>query len=99
MKQGKTVLFAFEEAIGFMCATPPLDKDGITACMRMAELVAHIEQKEDGKTLSEKLEELYKQYGYHKCLNSYYLCYEPETTKRIFRRLRHFVQGEVNSVG
>ncbi|PSN50266.1 Phosphoglucomutase-2 [Blattella germanica] len=33
-KEGKNVLFAFEEAIGFMCYMSVLDKDGISAAIR-----------------------------------------------------------------
>ncbi|CAG0924946.1 unnamed protein product, partial [Notodromas monacha] len=61
---GKVVLFAYEEAIGFMSAVPPLDKDGITACMKMAELAVMADLLE-GKTLAQKLEDLYIEYGYH----------------------------------
>lgn len=31
IKQNKRVLFAFEEAIGYMCGSHVLDKDGIAA--------------------------------------------------------------------
>ena len=56
------VLLAFEEAIGFMCGTTVLDKDGISAAVRAAELMAYLQTKENGKTLSGKLTELYQEY-------------------------------------
>ena len=34
------VLLAYEEAIGFMCGTQVLDKDGISAAIRASELIA-----------------------------------------------------------
>lgn len=57
MKNGKIVLFAFEEAIGFMCGSSVLDKDGISAGVRVAEMAAYLETM--GLTLVDKLEEIY----------------------------------------
>lgn len=54
--QGKHVLFAFEEAIGFMCGTAVLDKDGISAGIRVAEMAAFLSSKE--MSLRDKLDEL-----------------------------------------
>ncbi|KAG1664136.1 Phosphoglucomutase-2 [Nymphon striatum] len=82
------VLMAFEEAIGYMCGTRVLDKDGISAAMLVAEMAAHLEK--EGKSLYDQLQVIYEKYGYHPCLNSYYLCYCPETIKKMFHRLRNF---------
>lgn len=60
MKDNKDVLFAYEEAIGFMCGSKVLDKDGISAGVRVAELAAYLETI--GLTLSDKLEEIYEEY-------------------------------------
>lgn len=62
MAEGKTVLFAYEEAIGFMCGSKVLDKDGISAGIRVAELAAYLETV--GLTLSDKLQEIYTEYVY-----------------------------------
>lgn len=62
MKENKDVLFAYEEAIGFMCGTKVLDKDGISAGVRVAELSAYLEKL--GLTLSDKLQEIYTKYVY-----------------------------------
>lgn len=62
MKENKDVLFAYEEAIGFMCGTKVLDKDGISAGVRVAELSAYLEML--GLTLSDKLQEIYIEYVY-----------------------------------
>lgn len=88
MAQGKTVIFAFEEAIGFMCGSSVVDKDGISAGVHISELARYL--KENGKTLTDQLKEIYSQYGYHLCENSYYICHKPEVTKKIFERLRNF---------
>jgi len=52
------VLFAFEEAIGFMCSPAVLDKDGISAGIRLAELAAHLETQ--GLTLADQLQKIYE---------------------------------------
>jgi phosphoglucomutase/phosphopentomutase len=57
--QGKRVLFAFEEAIGFMCGTAVLDKDGISAGIRVAEMAAFLGS--NGMSLRDKLDELFKE--------------------------------------
>ena len=53
------VLLAYEEAIGFMCGTQVLDKDGISAAIRATELIAFLEIK--GRTLNDQLNEIYKE--------------------------------------
>ena len=58
IQQGKTVLFAFEEAIGYMPSSLPLDKDGVQACCKMAELAVYLDSQ--GKTLTQQLNEIYK---------------------------------------
>ena len=57
IKNGKSVLFAYEEAIGFMCGPNVLDKDGVSAGACVAEMAAYLETL--GLTLMEKLKELY----------------------------------------
>ncbi|KAJ8281327.1 hypothetical protein GJAV_G00066240 [Gymnothorax javanicus] len=64
LDQGKTVLFAFEEAIGYMCCPAVLDKDGLKA--------------------------IYEEYGYHITKNSYFICHDQGTIRRLFDRLRNF---------
>ncbi|KZC10948.1 Glucose 1,6-bisphosphate synthase [Dufourea novaeangliae] len=93
-KTGKEVIFAYEEAIGFMCGCTVLDKDGINAGMQVAELSAYLETI--GFTLNEKLNEIYAQYGYHISKNSYWICHEPDIIKKIFERLRNYA-GEPNT--
>lgn len=89
--QNKTVLFAFEEAIGFMFGPNVLDKDGVSSACHLGTMAAYLKQQ--GVTLNEKLEELYDTYGYHFTINSYYLCYEPKTIKKIFERIRNFKEA------
>lgn len=57
LKQGHQVLFAYEEAIGFMFGTTVLDKDGISAAAVLAEYGVWLYSQ--GKTYSTQLEDLY----------------------------------------
>lgn len=58
LKDGHEVVFAFEEAIGYMCGHIVLDKDGISAAAVMAEFAGWLEAQ--GKTFRQQLEELYE---------------------------------------
>lgn len=57
ISQGKEVLFAYEEAIGYMFGDTVLDKDGISAAAIMAEYAGWLYSQ--GKTFQQQLEELY----------------------------------------
>ena len=57
MSQGHDVLFAYEEAIGFMFGMTVLDKDGISAAAVMAEYAVWLYSQ--GKTFNSHLEDLY----------------------------------------
>ncbi|XP_055712010.1 phosphopentomutase [Phlebotomus papatasi] len=89
IEKGKTVLFAFEEAIGFMFSPTVLDKDGVSAACYLATMTCYIRQEEN-KSLTEKLEDLYRTYGFHYTITSYFLCYDPEVIVKIFERIRNF---------
>lgn len=89
-EQGHQVLFAFEEAIGFMCGMHVPDKDGISAVAHLTEMAVYLQSEFEGRTLTQQLQEIYLRYGYHVTINSYFLCYDPPTITRIFERLRNF---------
>lgn len=55
--EGYEVIYAFEESIGYMCSSSVLDKDGISAAVKIAELAIYLEQ--ENRTLSEALESIY----------------------------------------
>ncbi|XP_077983669.1 phosphopentomutase-like isoform X2 [Glandiceps talaboti] len=94
-KEGKQVLFAFEEAIGFMYGTQVLDKDGISAAVVLAEMATYLAS--NNTTLTEQLDQVYCKYGYHCSENSYYLCYDPDTIVTMFNRMRKMEQGSYAS--
>ncbi|XP_056585482.1 phosphoglucomutase-2 [Triplophysa dalaica] len=88
MDQGKTVLFAFEEAIGYMCCPAVLDKDGVSAAAIAGEFTSYLASK--NITLSQQLTSIYEEYGYHITKNSYFICHDQETIKQLFERLRNY---------
>lgn len=97
----KEVLFAFEEAIGFMFTPTVLDKDGVSAACHLATMACYL-KKNGNLTLQDKLNELYEKYGYHCTITKYLFCYEPETIKRIFNKIRNYNNVEnkyPNSIG
>ncbi|HTJ69047.1 MAG TPA: phospho-sugar mutase [Actinospica sp.] len=58
------LIFGYEEALGY-CVDPDgvKDKDGITAALAVAEFAANL--KASGKTLLDRLAEIYAEYGTH----------------------------------
>lgn len=63
-KQDKTFLFGYEESFGYLVLPFVRDKDAIQAALLMAELT--LIYKMDGKTLLDRLNELYQEYGFYK---------------------------------
>jgi len=68
---GRTILehpqlrcvFAYEQALGYLVASRPLDKDGISAAVLLAEIAAVA--AEQGTTLQGRLDDLASRYGRH----------------------------------
>lgn len=58
------LVFGYEEALGY-CVDPAAvrDKDGISACLRMAVMAAEL--KAAGRTLLDELDDMYARYGLH----------------------------------
>lgn len=59
----KRLVFAYEQALGYLVTDRPLDKDGITAAVLMLE-VASVAAHE-GKTLEDRLDEIAARFGRH----------------------------------
>ena len=84
---GRTVLFAFEEAIGFCCGDAVVrDKDGVSAAAVFAEMANALAA--EGLTAARQLERLYERYGRFATLNGYLVVDRPAKTEAIFARLR-----------
>ncbi|KAL0881164.1 hypothetical protein ABMA27_002279 [Loxostege sticticalis] len=87
-QQGKLPLFAFEEAIGYMCNHRVPDKDGVSAAVQVASLASHLYSL--GSTLEAQLNALYSEYGFHVTHNAYFVCHDPNVMQKIFRRIRNY---------
>jgi phosphoglucomutase len=59
----KTFLFGYEESYGYLAGTHVRDKDAVIASMLLVEMVAL--HKQNNKTLIDRLNELYKTFGYY----------------------------------
>uniref|UniRef100_A0A8C4IWL6 Phosphoglucomutase 2 n=1 Tax=Dicentrarchus labrax TaxID=13489 RepID=A0A8C4IWL6_DICLA len=88
LDQGKTVLFAFEEAIGYMCSPSVLDKDGVSAAAIAGEMISYLATKKT--ILSQQLTAIYDEYGYHISKNSYFICHDQDVIRSLFERLRNY---------
>uniref|UniRef100_A0AAQ5Z2W3 Phosphoglucomutase 2 n=1 Tax=Amphiprion ocellaris TaxID=80972 RepID=A0AAQ5Z2W3_AMPOC len=88
LDQGKTVVFAFEEAIGYMCCSAVLDKDGVSAAAIAGEMVSYLATK--NISLSQQLTTIYEEYGYHISKNSYFICHDQDVIRSLFDRLRNY---------
>lgn len=71
-----------------MCGTNVLDKDGISAAMVLSELATYLYGS--NTTLHNKLDEIYKTYGYHLSSNSYFICHEQDKIKKMFEEIRNY---------
>jgi phosphomannomutase len=56
-------LFGYEQALGYLVADAPRDKDGITAAVLMAEVAALA--RAEGVTLQDRLDDLARRFGRH----------------------------------
>uniref|UniRef100_A0A8C4DWX3 Phosphoglucomutase 2 like 1 n=1 Tax=Dicentrarchus labrax TaxID=13489 RepID=A0A8C4DWX3_DICLA len=87
-KTGNTVIFAFEESIGFLCGSLVPEKDGVSSAAVVAEMAAYLHNK--NLSLNQQLHNIYQTYGYHVSKTSYVVCNDPPTIQKIFSRIRNF---------
>ena len=57
-------VMGYEESYGYLVGSHAKDKDAVVASMLFCEMAAY--QKAQGRTLLDRLEELYQEYGYYK---------------------------------
>ena len=82
------VLYAFEEALGYMWPAVCYDKDGITAAAVFLRAAATW-QKQEGLTPLGKLQRLYDRHGYFENMNTYFRSADPTfTTKTLFGKIK-----------
>lgn len=82
-------LLGFEESYGYLFGTYARDKDAVGATMMIVEMTAHYRRR--GMTLSDALENLYKEYGLYKegVLDLYMEGVDgPDRLRRAMERLR-----------
>ena len=87
IKEGKTPLLCYEEAIGYLIRDICFDKDGVSASGVFVEMYQYL-QRTHQRSLGEHLNALYQEYGYFASNNRYFFCYDPEKMNAIFERIR-----------
>jgi phosphomannomutase len=60
---GAHFVFGYEEALGYAVGDLVRDKDGLTAALAFAALVARL--KAEGRTITDRLDDLYREHGLH----------------------------------
>ena len=97
-KQGRadSYVFGFEESYGYLSGTYVRDKDGVNGAYMICEMFSFYATR--GMSLLEKLEELYKTYGY--CLNTLH-SYEFEGSAGFakMQRIMASFRGDILSFG
>lgn len=67
-----TFLFGYEESYGYLAGTHAKDKDAVVSSLLICEMAAKL--KADGKTLLDRMNEIYSEYGYYRdALDSFIL--------------------------
>ena len=93
----KRFVFGFEESYGYLGGTYVRDKDAVIASMLICEMVAFY--KSQGQNLIERLDDIYKKYGYYMCAQKSFTC-EGESgmnhIKNIMEGLRENTPAEIN---
>ena len=80
--QGYTLIFAFEQAIGYMIGDVCPDKDGVRTAAIFAEMCNVLAA--ENITLAAKLDSLYDEYGYMASKDHYFFCHDPKVMNSIF---------------
>ena len=81
------VLFAYEEAIGYMLPKVVFDKDGIAAAALFLAACRYWQWTE-GISPWQKLQELYESFGYFEEANTYLITPSPQVTAKVFEEIR-----------
>lgn len=81
------LVYGYEEAIGYCCAPERVrDKDGITAAVTMARLLAEL--RESGLTVWDKLDEFARHYGLHATAPLTFRVADVSVIPEVMQRLR-----------
>ncbi len=94
IKKSFDYIIGYEESYGYLVGNHARDKDAVVSAMLISEMCAQL--KKNGKTLVDRLNELYNEYGYFlDCQDSFILQGKDglERIKNMMRKLR--VSGEL----
>ena len=86
-------LFGFEESLGYLYGDYTRDKDGIMACQMFCLMAA--EQKARGKSLTDRLEEIYRQYGYIESITTALLYKQEKDRARMAAIVKSLFDGRL----
>ncbi len=92
-----TFIFGYEESIGYVYDTLVRDKDAVISSMLIVEMAAYY--KKAGKTLLDKLEELYEEYGYYKEKLISIVLEGLEGVEKIQNAMENFRQDPIKKIG
>jgi len=95
--KGYDVVFAFEEALGYMIPQTVHDKDSISAAAVF--LTAASQWSKQGLTPYAKLQELYKYLGYFEDANTYLVSPSPAATTAVFTAIRAMGSPHPTTIG
>ncbi|OAL52104.1 hypothetical protein IQ07DRAFT_586439 [Pyrenochaeta sp. DS3sAY3a] len=95
--QGYKVVFAFEEALGYMIPQTVHDKDSISAAAIF--LTAASEWSKHGMTPYAKLQQLYKHLGHFEDANTYLISPSPAVTTSVFTAIRALGSPHPTTIG
>lgn len=96
-RDGFSVPFAYEEAIGYMCGGMMVkDKDGVSALVSVVEMTVQLAKR--GLGLLQYLDTLYKKYGYFVSNNSYFISSDQVAINTCFDRIRYGAEPKRDTV-
>ena len=92
---GLRLVFGYEQALGYLVSTRPLDKDGVTAAVLLAEAAGLA--RRDGVMLQDRLDELAARFGRHRTAERS-VRLEPAAAAAAVDRLRGEAPAEIAGV-
>lgn len=94
---GANLVFAAEESLGYLAGDYCRDKDASIGALWCLELAAEL--KAQGKTLLDRLTELYRKHGWHRESQSSYACPGPAGAAKIAAIVRRFRESPPTHLG
>lgn len=95
--QGKTFLFGAEESLGYLAGNYARDKDAAIAALWLMELAAEL--KAEGKTLIDRLDELFVAHGFHQEEQFSKVCQGETGQQRIEKILKALRESPPTEIG